>query len=240
MSEEEPDIIYTGNDHGKYVVAIDPLDGSSNIDVNVCIGTIFSIYRRVTPVGSRPTLADFLQGGRQQVAVGYVMYGSSTMLIYTTGQGVSGFTYDASLGEYILSHSGINSQPDGSIYSCNEGNWHNFSKAVQQYLALCRHRAYSARYIGSLIGNFHRNLLKGGICLYPATENAPAGKIRLLYECFPLAFIAEQAGASASNGHQPILDIYPHFIHEHSPLFIGARQMVGDLLAVLEECDGRV
>ena len=234
ISEEEEDIIHTGNDHGKYVVAIDPLDGSSNIDVNVCIGTIFSIYRRVTPVGTRSTLADFLQGGHKQIAAGYVMYGSSTLLVYTTGRGVSGFTYDNSLGEFILSHPCINSVYDGTIYSCNEGNKLDFSLEVQQYLAVCYRRTYSARYIGSLIGDFHRNLLKGGIYLYPSTTKAPQGKLRLLYECYPLAFIAQQAGATATDGKQDILSIIPHSIHQRTPLYIGSKQMIHELLAMLQ------
>jgi fructose-1,6-bisphosphatase I len=230
ISEEDEDIIYTNNNNGKYVVAIDPLDGSSNIDVNVSIGTIFSIYRRVTPVGTRPSIEDFLQGGRQQVAAGYVLYGSSTILVYTTGSGVAGFTYDLSLGEFILSHQNIKSPVDGTIYSCNDGNQNSYPASTQAYLSECRTKNYSARYIGSLVGDFHRNLLKGGIYLYPPTEKSNNGKLRLMYECYPLAFIAEQAGALASDGQQAVLDIIPTNIHQRVPLFIGSKNMVNRLL----------
>ncbi|WP_345270503.1 class 1 fructose-bisphosphatase [Nibrella viscosa] len=226
ISEEEEDIIYTGNQNGKYIVAIDPLDGSSNIDVNVSIGTIFSIYRRVTPVGTLPTMVDCLQSGRKQVAAGYILYGSSTMLVYSTGCGVNGFTYDNSLGEFILSHPDITSPKDGSIYSCNDGNWELYDESVKAYLTDCRRKQYTARYIGSLVGDFHRNLLKGGIYLYPPTVKSPQGKLRLLYEGFPLAFLAEQAGCIATDGTQPVLDIDPHSLHQRTPLYIGAPVMV--------------
>ncbi len=230
ISEEEEHMIYTQNDGAKYLVAKDPLDGSSNIDVNVSIGTIFSIYRRVTPVGSRPTLDDFMQGGRRQVAAGYILYGSSTMLVYTTGHGVSGFTYDHSLGEYFLSHKQMNSPANGTIYSTNEGNLPNFPETIRHYVETCRSRNYQARYIGSLVADFHRNLLKGGIYLYPATPKSPTGKLRLLYECFPLAFIAEQAGGRASDGFRDILDIEPTSLHQRTPFYIGAREMVEEVL----------
>ncbi len=229
ISEEDEEIIYTGNDHAKYVVAMDPLDGSSNIDVNVSIGTIFSIYRRVTPVGSRATLDDFMQGGRKQVAAGYILYGSSTMLVYTTGHGVSGFTYDHSLGEFFLSHIDMCSPVKGSIYSCNEGNYPDYPAAVQEYIDRCKERRYSARYIGSLVADFHRNLLKGGIYFYPPTQKAPKGKLRLLYECYPLAMIAAQAGCRASDGYQDILDIEPESLHQRSPIYIGAKDMVDEM-----------
>ncbi len=230
LSEEDEEVIYTDNDGAKYVVAMDPLDGSSNIDVNVSIGTIFSIYRRITPVGTRATLNDFLQGGRKQVAAGYILYGSSTMLVYTTGHGVSGFTYDHSLGEYFLSHKQINSPANGTIYSTNEGNLPNYPEVVQKYVETCRSRQYSARYIGSLVADFHRNLLKGGIYLYPAMLKSPAGKLRLLYECYPLALIAEQAGGRASDGFRTILDIEPTSVHQRSPLYIGSQEMVEEVL----------
>jgi fructose-1,6-bisphosphatase I len=230
ISEEDEEIIYTGNDHTKYVVAMDPLDGSSNIDVNVSIGTIFSIYRRVTPVGTKATLEDFMQGGRKQVAAGYILYGSSTMLVYTTGHGVSGFTYDHSLGEFFLSHSNMHSPVKGSIYSCNEGNFYDYPPAVQAYIDDCKHRNYSARYIGSLVADFHRNLLKGGVYFYPPTQKAPKGKLRLLYECYPLAFVAEQAGCRASDGYQDILDIKPESLHQRSPIYIGAKDMVDEMI----------
>ena len=229
ISEEEEDIIYTGNNDGKYVVAIDPLDGSSNIDVNVSIGTIFSIYRRVTPIGSQPTLEDFMQGGHEQVAAGYILYGSSTILVYTTGHSVNGFTYDASLGEFILSHSDLKSPENGTIYSCNEGNFNLFVEPVKTYLLNCREQQLTARYIGSLVGDFHRNLLKGGIYLYPATQKNPDGKLRLLYECYPLAFIAERAGCRAINETESILNIQPQNLHQRSPLYIGSSGMVDEL-----------
>ncbi len=233
ISEEEEEIIHTGKNGGKYVVAIDPLDGSSNIDVNVSIGTIFSIYRRVTPIGTPATMADFLQGGREQVAAGYILYGSSTILVYTTGHSVNGFTYDHSLGEYILSHPDIKSPADGTIYSCNDGNLETYSPGVQAYLATCRQQQFTARYIGSLVADFHRNLLKGGIYLYPPTTKNPTGKLRLLYECYPLAMLAEQAGARATDGQQPILDIVPEQLHQRAPMYIGAPKMVNKLTSLL-------
>ena len=230
ISEEEEDIILTGNNKGKYVVAIDPLDGSSNIDVNVSIGTIFSIYRRITPVGTEPTLADFMQGGHEQVAAGYILYGSSTILVYTTGHSVNGFTYDVSLGEFILSHPDIKSPATGAIYSCNEGNINQFPEPVQTYVKGCQEQGMTARYIGSLVADFHRNLLKGGIYIYPATSASPSGKLRLLYECFPLAFIAERAGCKAMTDDGNILDIIPRDLHQRSPLYIGTRSMIQILM----------
>jgi fructose-1,6-bisphosphatase I len=238
ISEEEEDIIYTGNDHARYVVAMDPLDGSSNIDVNVSVGTIFSIYRRVSPVGTRATLEDFLQGGSKQVAAGYILYGSSTMLVYTTGSGVSGFTYDHSLGEFFLSHPEMVSPPQGGIYSCNEGNIGQFPAPVQQYLEALRDRGHTARYIGSLVADFHRNLLKGGIYLYPPLPKAPEGKLRLLYECYPLAFLIEQAGGKACAGESRILDIPPTSLHQRSPLYIGSADMVAEITTRLVEAPG--
>lgn len=229
ISEEDDDIIFTGNNKAKYVVAIDPLDGSSNIDVNVSIGTIFSIYHRISPIGEPPTLADFMQGGEEQVAAGYILYGSSTILVYTTGNGVAGFTYDVSLGEFILSHPKIKSPKDGKIFSYNEGNFNEFDERVQTYLIACRNRNYTSRYIGSLVGDFHRNLLKGGIYLYPPTTKNPTGKLRLLYECYPFAMIAEQAGAKASDGQQRVLDIKPESLHQRVPLYIGSEAMVKEL-----------
>ncbi|GAB4018562.1 class 1 fructose-bisphosphatase [Spirosoma koreense] len=234
ISEEDEDIVFTGNNHGKYVVAIDPLDGSSNIDVNVSIGTIFSIYRRITPIGSEPTLDDFLQGGRRQVAAGYILYGSSTILVYTTGHSANGFTYDASLGEFILSHPDIHSPVNGQIYSCNDGNVDSYEEGVQNYLTSCRKKQFTARYIGSLVGDFHRNLLKGGIYLYPSTKKNPDGKLRLLYEAFPLAFIAEKAGCLATSGHRSVLDIKPTSLHQRTPLYIGAPMMVESLIGLLK------
>lgn len=226
LSEEDEDIIHTGNNHGKYVVAMDPLDGSSNIDVNVSIGTIFSIYRRVSPINEPATKEDFLQGGRKQIAAGYILYGSSTMLVYSTGDGVNGFTYDHSLGEFILSHKNICCPTNGSIYSVNEGHYNSYPEFVKHYIGTCKEKSFSARYIGSLVGDFHRNLLKGGIYLYPSTKKDPKGKLRLLYECYPLAFISEKSGGKASDGFGPILDIVPSGFHQRSPIYLGSAAMV--------------
>jgi len=231
VTEEDDEIIHTDNDQGNYVVALDPLDGSSNIDVNVSIGTIFSIYRRITAPGTPATQADFLQGGRAQIAAGYIVYGSSTILVYTTGQGVHGFTYENSLGEYFLSHSTLESPMSGQIYSANMGNYGMFPSAVKSFLTQCQMSGMASRYIGSLVADFHRNLIKGGIYLYPPTTQMPTGKLRLLYECFPLAFLIEQAGGLASDGFQPILDIEPHQLHQRSPLYIGAHTLVQSLLS---------
>lgn len=229
ISEEDDDIIHTGNVNAKYVVAIDPLDGSSNIDVNVSIGTIFSIYRRLSPIGSTATKADFLQGGRRQVAAGYILYGSSTLLVFTTGHGVSGFTYDNSLGEYILSHADLQQPKQGVIFSCNDGNFDDYPDSIKQYLLNCKQQRLTGRYIGSLVADFHRNLIKGGIYLYPPTVKSPTGKLRLLYECYPMAFIAEQAGGRATDGQQDILDIPPRLLHQRSALYIGSANMVDAL-----------
>ena len=229
LSEENEEIIYTNNHNGKYVVAMDPLDGSSNIDVNVSIGTIFSIYRRISPVGTEPNQDDFLQGGRQQVAAGYILYGSSTIFVYTTGKGVNGFTYDLSVGEFILSHHQITTPKKGIIFSCNDGNSDDYSEKIIQFLANCRREKLTGRYIGSLVADFHRNMIKGGIYLYPATYKAPEGKLRLLYECYPIAFIIEQAGGKATNGTIDILDIIPQSIHQRSPIFAGTTELVAML-----------
>lgn len=231
ISEEDDHIIHTGNSNARYVVAIDPLDGSSNIDVNVSIGTIFSVYRRVTPVGTPATEADFMQGGDKQVAAGYVLYGSSTILVFTTGQGVSGFTYDMSLGEYILSHPDMQQPTDGQIFSCNEGNVADYPASVQRYLQQCRAQRLTGRYIGSLVADFHRNLIKGGLYLYPPTPKTPNGKLRLLYECYPIAFIAEQAGGTATDGQQRLLDVKPGELHQRSALYVGSPQMIDALTA---------
>lgn len=226
ISEEDEDIIDLNNPRSKYIIAIDPLDGSSNIDVNVSIGTIFSIYRRISPAGSPVQLEDVLQAGKQQVAAGYILYGSSTMFVYTTGKGVNGFTYEPSLGEYILSHQDMKMPKDGSIYSVNEGSYNSFDQGVKSYIEKCKERGYSARYIGSLVADFHRNLLKGGIYIYPSTEKAPQGKLRLMYECNALAMIAEQAGGKATDGKQRILDIQPESLHQRVPFFVGSKHMV--------------
>lgn len=214
----------------KYVVLIDPLDGSSNIDVNVSVGTIFSIYRRVTEPGTPVKLEDFLQKGENQVAAGYIVYGSSTMIVYTTGHGVNGFTLDPSLGTYYLSHPNIKFPRTGKIYSINEGNYIKFPQGVKNYIKYCQEeendRPYTSRYIGSLVSDFHRNMIKGGIYIYPSTSQSPKGKLRLLYECNPIAFIAEQAGGKASDGFNRILEIEPKELHQRVPFFCGSIEMV--------------
>jgi len=233
-SEEEERIIPVPEDYpsGKYVVLYDPLDGSSNIDVNGAVGTIFSVYRRVTTEG-RGTLEDVLQPGCRQVAAGYVIYGSSTMMIYTTGQGVAGFTLDPSIGEFLLSHPRITTPRVGKYYSVNESNFARWSKGVQWAVRGFHGdrpdeiKGKNSRYIGSLVADFHRNLLAGGIFLYPADAKNPRGKLRLLYECAPMAFIAEQAGGSATSGVERILDVQPTELHQRSPLVIGSREDVG-------------
>ncbi len=226
ISEEEEGIIQTGNTKGKYIVAMDPLDGSSNIDVNVSIGTIFSVYRRSSETGCDGTMEDCLQNGTRQIAAGYIVYGSSTMLVYTTGHGVNGFTYEPSLGEFFLSHPNIITPLSGNIYSCNEGGSNSFPEGIKNYLNYCKEHNYSGRYIGSLVADFHRNLLKGGIYIYPATAKAPKGKLRLMYECNSLAYIIEQAGGKASTGTQRIMEIEPTELHQRSPLVIGSVDMV--------------
>ncbi|MBC3541162.1 class 1 fructose-bisphosphatase [Rufibacter sediminis] len=226
VSEEEEDIIHTGNTNAKYIVAMDPLDGSSNIDVNIPVGTIFSIYRRLSEGGQNGTLEDCLQKGTQQAAAGYILYGASTMLVYTTGHGVNGFTYEPSLGEFFLSHPNMKIPSHGKQYSCNDANVSNFPLGIQNYLAFCREQKYSSRYIGSLVADFHRNLLKGGIYFYPASAKNKTGKLRLLYECNPLAFIAEQAGGQATDGIERILDKTPTALHERCPLVIGSSEMI--------------
>ncbi len=226
ISEEVEDVIDLNNPRAKYIVAIDPLDGSSNIDVNVSVGTIFSIYRRVSPMGSPVQSEDVLQPGKDQVAAGYILYGSSTMFVYTTGKGVNGFTYEPSLGEYILSHSNMTIPKMGSIYSVNEGVSGSFPQKVKDYIATCKEREYSARYIGSLVADFHRNVLKGGIYIYPSTTKAPNGKLRLMYECNALAFIAEEAGGRATDGTNRIMEIQPTSLHQRVPFFVGSKEMV--------------
>ena len=231
--------------NGKYVVLIDPLDGSSNIDVNVSIGTIFSIYRRISFTGSA-TLEDFLQKGNEQVAAGYIIYGSSTMLVYTTGHGVNGFTLDPSIGEFCLSHPNIKIPQTGIIYSINEGNYVHFPDGVKQYIKYCQEadpatgRPYTSRYIGSLVADFHRNMLKGGVYIYPETAKSPKGKLRLLYECNPLAFIAEQAGGVASNGFKRIMDVDPKELHQRCPLYIGSSEMVRTVESFLQKDEAMV
>ena len=226
LISEETESFVDLNNTGKYVIAIDPLDGSSNIDVNVSIGTIFSIYRRKSPEGTPIRDEDILQKGSEQVAAGYILYGSSTMLVYTTGHGVNGFTYEPTLGEYFLSHPDQRMPLEGKIFSVNEGSANSFPKAVNAYLDYCKTGNYTARYIGSLVADFHRNMLKGGIYIYPATARDPHGKLRLMYECNALAFIAEQAGGTASDGKNRILDIIPETLHQRTPFYVGSKGMV--------------
>lgn len=235
-SEENHDIITFDNNFardGKYVVCIDPLDGSSNIDVNVSIGTIFSIYRRITEQGTQPDERDILQPGTEQVAAGYVIYGSSTMLVYTTGLGVTGFTFDPSIGEYCLSHHKMVMPDKGAFYSVNEGYYKQFSPGIQRFIDDCKGSsadgsdAISSRYIGSLVSDFHRNLLKGGIYMYPSTIKQQGGKLRLLYECNPIAFLAEQSGGKATDGSgKRIMEIIPEAIHQRTPFFAGSVTLV--------------
>jgi fructose-1,6-bisphosphatase I len=233
-SEEEEDFVSVAgknktNDN-KYVLLMDPLDGSSNIDVNVSVGTIFSIYRRVSPQGSPATKEDFLQKGSEQVAAGYVVYGTSTMLVFTTGMGVHGFTLNPAIGTFYLSHPNIQHPTKGQIYSINEGNYVHFPEGVKEYLKYCQeekeNRPYTSRYIGSLVSDFHRNMIKGGIYIYPTSAIGPKGKLRLLYECNPMAFIAEQSGGKATDGYKRIMDLVPSELHERVPFFCGSTEMV--------------
>ena len=234
--EEETFITINSNDENnqnKYVVLIDPLDGSSNIDVNVSVGTIFSIYRRKSDIGSEVNIGDFLQDGRSQVAAGYIIYGTSTMLVYTTGNGVNGFTLNPAIGTFYHSHSNIKIPKRGKIYSINEGNYLQFPDYVKKYIKFCQQekdeRPYTSRYIGSLVSDFHRNMIKGGIFMYPQTTKNPRGKLRLLYECNPIAFICEQAEGLAINGEQNIMDINPQSLHQRTPFYCGSEEMIKDL-----------
>lgn len=233
LVSEESESFVDLNNEGKYVIAIDPLDGSSNIDVNVSIGTIFSIYRRKSPVNTPIRDEDILQPGSEQVAAGYVLYGSSTMLVYTTGHGVNGFTYEPTLGEYFLSHPHMNMPVEGKIYSINEGSYNSFAEPVKAYVQHCKDMNYTGRYIGSLVADFHRNMLKGGIYIYPATAKDKAGKLRLMYECNALAYIAEQAGGIASDGKQRILDIKPSSLHQRTAFYVGSKNMVEKAIALI-------
>jgi fructose-1,6-bisphosphatase I len=226
VSEEDEEILDVDNPDGRYIIAMDPLDGSSNIDVNVSIGTIFSIFRRVSPVGGPTSQEDVLQKGSEQVAAGYLLYGSSTMMVYTTGRGVNGFTYDPSLGEFFLSHPNIQTPKDGTIFSINEGSYQSFEPHVKSYIEDCKQANFTARYIGSLVADFHRNLIKGGIYIYPATDKSPTGKLRLNYECNALALICEQAGGKATDGQNRILDIQPESLHQRVPFYVGSINMV--------------
>lgn len=243
-SEENEDFIAFDKGEamwGKYVVLMDPLDGSSNIDVNVSIGTIFSIYRRKTKPGTVAELEDFLQPGLDLVAAGYIIYGSSTMLVFSTGHGVNGFTLDTSIGVFCLSHPNMRVPEDGHIYSINEGNYKQFPEGVKKYIKYCQeedeetNRPYTSRYIGSLVADLHRNMIKGGIYIYPSTGANPNGKLRLMYENIPLSFIVEQAGGKASDGKNRILEIEPKELHQRTPLFIGSKKMVEMAERYMEE-----
>jgi fructose-1,6-bisphosphatase I len=245
-SEEEEDIIHIPDKFkiGKYVLLFDPLDGSSNIDANISIGTIFSIYRRTTSDGKPGTLRDCLQKGLNQVAAGYIVYGSSTILVYTAGHGVHGFTLDPSFGEFILSHENIRCPGKGSIYSINEGNYKYWHPGLKKYIKYLQEedkltgRPYSSRYIGSMVADIHRNLLYGGIFMYPADSRHPNGKLRLMYECNPMAFIVEAAGGVAADGTKRILEILPESLHQKTSIFIGSKDdvnMVMDFIAKEEK-----
>ena len=241
-SEEENNFIAINsndkNHQNKYIVLIDPLDGSSNIDVNVSVGTIFSVYRRITDVGTPVILDDFLQKGSEQVAAGYIVYGTSTMLVYTTGNGVNGFTLNPAIGTFYLSHPNMQFPKNGKIYSVNEGNYIHFPQGIKDYIKYCQmeegDRPYTSRYIGSLVSDFHRNMIKGGIYLYPKSSKTSAGKLRLLYECNPMAFLAEQANGKATNGVQRILDIQPIELHQRVPFICGSTNMVEDVEAFIK------
>ena len=243
VSEENEEMIQCDEEisrEGKYVVAIDPLDGSSNIDVNVSTGTIFAIYRRVSLSGPG-TIEDFLQPGTELVAAGYIIYGSSSMLVYTTGRGVNGFTLDPSIGVFCLSHPDIKTPKSGKIYSVNQGYFTHFKDGIKNYIKYCQEedkstdRPYSLRYIGSAVADFHRNMIKGGIFIYPVTSSSPSGKLRLLYECNPLAFLIEQAGGKATDGIRRIMEIQPESIHQRVPILIGSIEMVEKAEEFLEK-----
>ncbi|MDR3155136.1 MAG: class 1 fructose-bisphosphatase [Deltaproteobacteria bacterium] len=237
ISEEEADIIEIPRQYpqGNYLVHFDPLDGSSNIDANVSIGTIFSIYRRITPATNDMDLQDALQRGVEQVGAGYVIYGSSCILVFSTGQGVNGFTLDPSIGEFLLSHPNIKTPARGKIYSINEGNYSYWDEPTKKYIdylknGYAEHKTnYTARYVGSLVADFHRNLLYGGIFLYPADlkdPKKPHGKLRLMCEANPLAYIVEQAGGLATSGRERIMEVEPRYIHQRTPLIIGSPEDV--------------
>jgi fructose-1,6-bisphosphatase I len=234
-SEEMDDVVIFNDDisnNSKYICLFDPLDGSSNIDVNVTIGTIFSIYRRISEIGKPATAEDFLQPGIKQVAAGYVIYGSSTMLVYATRRGCQGFTLDQSIGEFTLSHPDIKCPQNGKIYSVNHGNFFKYNEKVQRYIMACQKKdetnggPYTQRYIGSMVADVHRSLIKGGIFMYPGTIDKPLGKLRLLYECNPFAFIVEICGGKATDGHQRILEIQPEKVHQRTPFFVGSTAMM--------------
>jgi fructose-1,6-bisphosphatase I len=237
-SEEMDDIVVFDDEvsnKSKYVVLFDPLDGSGNIDVNISIGTIFAVYKRVSELGKPCTKEDFLQPGKNMVAAGYIIYGSSTILVYATRRGVNGFTLDPSIGEFCLSYPDIKCPPSGKIYSVNHGHFFQYEECTRKYIDTCQRKdksnggPYTQRYIGSMVADIHRNLLKGGIFMYPKTIDKPKGKLRLMYECNPCAYIVEMAGGTATNGVQRILDVQPTELHERSALFIGSKDMMDEL-----------
>jgi fructose-1,6-bisphosphatase I len=235
-SEENDDVVCFDDEYSKqskYVVLFDPLDGSSNIDCNVSIGTIFAIYRRITPLGECCTQDDFMQSGKNLMAAGYVVYGSSTMMVYATKLGVNGFTLEPSIGEFCLSHPDMKCKETGKIYSINQGNWTKFSDGIRQYLTQCMDKVLTHRYVGSMVADMHRTLIKGGIFMYPADSSAKKGKLRLLYECNPMAFLMEAAGGMATTGDQRILDVQPTKLHQRVPIFIGSKTMVEDVMKCL-------
>ncbi len=237
-SEENENVILFDDpisNSSKYVVVMDPLDGSSNIDVNVSIGTVFGVFKRISPLGTPAVMEDFLQQGKLLVAAGYILYGSSTMLVYATRRGVNGFTLDPSVGEFCLSHPNIQCPTDGKYYSVNYGGYKTFGKGVQQYLDACEERGtqpkegYKLRYTGSMVADIHRTLLKGGIFMYPASADAPNGKLRLVYECIPFSFIMRIAGGVATNGEVDLLEVKPTGLHERTPYFLGSSEMMAEL-----------
>tara|TARA_A100001015_G_scaffold121323_1_gene134513 strand:- start:8193 stop:9176 length:984 start_codon:yes stop_codon:yes gene_type:complete len=233
LSEESEEIIHVKNSRGKYIIAIDPLDGSSNIDANVTIGTIFSIFKRKSPVGDAVTNEDCLQKGENQIAAGYILYGSSTMLVYTTGSGVNGFTLDISIGDFCLSHPQIKSPKHGKICSVNIGNYKDFSSGIKHYIDYCNEKGITGRYIGSFVADFHRNLIKGGVYMYPGTLKQPEGKLRLMYECNPMAFLIEQAGGKATTGDIRIMEVNPKELHQRVPIIIGSSNMVDNAMSLI-------
>ena len=243
-SEELDDIVIFNDEvsnNSKYICLFDPLDGSSNIDVNVSIGTIFSVYRRVSELGKPATAEDFLQPGVKQIAAGYIIYGSSTMMVYATRRGVNGFTLDQSIGEFTLSHPNIKCPETGKFYSVNHGNFFQYDEPVKKYITECQKKnksnggPYTQRYIGSMVADVHRNLIKGGIFMYPAILDKPKGKLRLLYECNPCAFIVEVAGGKATNGKQRILDVQPAALHQRTPFFAGSKLMMEELESFIND-----
>jgi fructose-1,6-bisphosphatase I len=246
-SEEIDDVVIFDDEvsnNSKYVCLFDPLDGSANIDVNVSIGTIFSIYPRISTTGTPATKEDFLQPGVKQIAAGYVIYGSSTMLVYATRRGVNGFTLDPSIGEFTLSHPNIKCPETGKIYSVNHGNFFQYTEGVRKYINECQRKdkstggPYTQRYIGSMVADIHRNLIKGGIFMYPAIADKPKGKLRLMYECNPCAFIIEVAGGKATNGRQRMLDVQPNHLHQRTPFFAGSKLMMEELENYIKDTGG--